>query len=59
MESHLQAIWIKRCQRGPMDSAAAAELVADRGLAGGGAFGQVVAGGSIAVGDVVAWEEDS
>jgi MOSC domain-containing protein YiiM len=30
----LQAIWIKRCKRGPMDPADAAELVAGRGIVG-------------------------
>ena len=30
----LQGIWIKRVQRGPMDAAEAAELVAGRGLRG-------------------------
>src|SRR5438552_17543520 len=31
--AQLQAIWIKRCKRGPMDAADAADLVAGRGLA--------------------------
>jgi len=30
----LAAIWVKRCKRGPMDAALAAELVAGRGLVG-------------------------
>ena len=32
--AQLDAIWIKRCKRGPMDSADAAELVAGKGLLG-------------------------
>jgi MOSC domain-containing protein YiiM len=33
-EGKLQAIWLKRCKRGPMDAVDAAELVAERGLRG-------------------------
>jgi MOSC domain-containing protein YiiM len=32
--AQLQAIWIKRCKRGPMDPADSAALVAGRGLVG-------------------------
>ncbi|HUG40355.1 MAG TPA: hypothetical protein VMM12_07715, partial [Longimicrobiales bacterium] len=34
MTGRLEAIWIKRARRGPMDAADEATLIADRGIAG-------------------------
>ena len=69
--AELHVIRIERVHRGKMDPAPTAELRAGHGIVGnanvggrrpvanwgGGAFGEVLDDGPIAVGDVVGWDE--
>lgn len=59
----LEAIWLKRVRRGPMDAVSSAELIMEEALPGlrqamypewrGGAFGRALRGGTIKIGDTV------